>query len=104
MYMLFRDYQTSTTDINAWWDLSGEPCPVAQQQWSIERVDGTVYQDFIPLEGKASYVCIVYMMNISENIEAEIDQYFIIGIQSLNHLYSTDIGKWTSLLAFSFAS
>uniref|UniRef100_A0A1I8J5S5 GPS domain-containing protein n=1 Tax=Macrostomum lignano TaxID=282301 RepID=A0A1I8J5S5_9PLAT len=40
------DFQTSVEQLSAWWDFSGEPCPVIDYQLYFERLDGLVVQNF----------------------------------------------------------
>ncbi|KAJ8321023.1 hypothetical protein KUTeg_002610 [Tegillarca granosa] len=41
------DFQTLYDTIRAKWDVSGDPCPVVQYDWKIERLDGLVVQDWL---------------------------------------------------------
>ncbi|XP_053401006.1 uncharacterized protein LOC123523226 isoform X2 [Mercenaria mercenaria] len=40
------EIQSDTNSIEAKWDVSGDPCPVAKYEWSVEETDGTVVQEF----------------------------------------------------------
>ncbi|XP_035662464.1 uncharacterized protein LOC118406510 [Branchiostoma floridae] len=44
------EYQTSLNTLYASWDFSGDPCPIANYEWAITRVDETVVQDFTDVD------------------------------------------------------
>ena len=55
------DYQTSLEEVSAWWDFSGDPCPIIDHEWAIHRLDDVVYQNMTSVGGKAVSIDLGYI-------------------------------------------
>ncbi|XP_052081925.1 uncharacterized protein LOC127719726 isoform X2 [Mytilus californianus] len=42
-------FQSSDHTYRASWDMSGDPCPVSNYEWKIQRLDGLVIQDWLQM-------------------------------------------------------
>ncbi|CAG2246701.1 unnamed protein product [Mytilus edulis] len=43
------NFQSSDHTYRASWDMSGDPCPVSNYEWKIQRLDGLVVQDWLQM-------------------------------------------------------
>jgi len=46
------DFQADKSQIEAEWDVSGDPCPAVDYTWSIQQTDGVIIQDYIDMYSK----------------------------------------------------
>lgn len=46
------DFQAEKSQLEAEWDMSGDPCPAVNYTWSIQQTDGVIIQDYVDMYSK----------------------------------------------------
>ncbi|KAK6192291.1 hypothetical protein SNE40_003784 [Patella caerulea] len=72
------DYQTSVDTIQCSWDVTGDPCPVVQYEWAVERIDGLVVQEFTDTNGRTQ--------GVNDQLELQNDERYICLLRVKNAL------------------